>query len=115
MGLLSSIDGFQTTRNVTPAQIEALGYTRTEDGRYRRNDSEGAHTISYEDAAQLVDSNAPSADPIIDGVQYRNIEDFANNDPDPEKAMQLEIANLGRFGITPINHPQYGWIAPDNE
>ena len=112
MGLLSSIEGFQTTRGVTQAQIEALGYTRMEDGRYQSPDGESV--IGAEEAAQLV-QNAPSADPMIGGVQYRNIEGFANNDPDPQKALQLEIAHLRRFGIEPVNHPQYGWIAPDDE
>ena len=57
-------------------------------------------------------SPANNADPIIDGVQYRSIEGFANNDQDPQKALQKEITLLISGGLTPINHPQYGWIVP---
>lgn len=112
MSLLGSIEGFQTTHGVTQAQIEALGYTRMEDGRYRSPDGESV--LGADEAAQLV-QNAPDADPMINGVQYRSIGGFANNSSDPEQAMQQEIAHLRRFGIEPVNHPQYGWIAPDNE
>lgn len=55
-----------------------------------------------------------NSDPLIGGVQYQSIIKFANNSPDPAQAMQLEIAHLRRFGIEPINHPLYGWIAQDD-
>jgi len=123
MSLLGTIEGFQTTHKVTQAQIEALGYTRMEDGRYRSPDGESM--IGADEAAQLVE-NRPDADPLINGVQYRNIEGFANVGPNfrgdermspaqEEESIRSEIEHLRRFGIEPINHPTYGWIAPDNE
>ena len=56
----------------------------------------------------------PNADPLINGVQYRSIAGFANNSPDPDQAMNLELAHLRRFSVAPVNHPQYGWIALDD-
>ncbi len=103
--------GFQTMHNRTPAQIQAMGYIPMEDGRWMTPDGE-----SFLDTDQITQLHplVPDADPLIDGMQYRNIEGFANNDPDPAKALRMETDYLRGFGINPVNDPEYGWIVPQN-
>src|SRR3990167_4146388 len=93
-----ALDGFQTSHKPTVADIEALGYRQMEDGRFMALDGE---SFIGADEAEALAQKGPDADPLIDGVQYRSV---------PAES----VTQLKAQGLNVQNHPEYGWIAPDD-
>src|SRR3990167_8381229 len=99
----------QTTHDLSHQRAREAGYTQTEGGRWT---NDGESFLNNEQIGEMFPPEA-DADPLIGGVQYRNIEGWANNTPDDQnRGIQAEIEYLRGFGLEPINHPQYGWIVP---
>ena len=103
-----------------------LGFTKLENGTYISPDPDAPRIKpdspqmenlqkAYDHSALFYGKNGATSDPVIGGQQFRNIGNYANNDPDPAKALQIEIDGLRAHGIMPINHPQFGWIVPDDQ
>src|SRR3990167_2598246 len=87
----------------------SIGYTPMEDGRFMAPDGESF--IGAEEFASLTRGGL-AADQIVDGSPVQRVANWAGGEDDQN--VQRELAYLKSFGIEPVNHPELGWIVPDD-
>src|SRR3990167_8184856 len=91
------------------SHLAAIGYTQMEDGRFMAPDGESS--IGAEEAASLTRGGL-AADQLVDGSPVQRVANWAGGEDDQN--VQRELAYLKSFGIEATNHPELGWIVPDD-